>query len=250
MPSPTDIGLAFYPDALYVLVSLGEDEAGPARPARPASAPGGSSTARSTRWPSTSSRDEAGRPARGVGAAIAVGLGDLALVAATVVGSNDGWLDALVSPPPLVRAALVGGTVALGLRAARRASIDRMRGAGTDDVPGLIRAVRLAFLAVAAFAAAAGWALGHPLPLIVAAVIAGIDVIETSFLLLVVGRPLGRGPPQRSAASPPTRSMSRSRNVGTSASAATSRFGRGPSGRRRSATVMPVVSSPRVSTST
>ena len=29
-PSPTDIGLAFYPDALYVLVSLGDDEADPA----------------------------------------------------------------------------------------------------------------------------------------------------------------------------------------------------------------------------
>ena len=111
----------------------------------------------------------------------------MALVAATVVGSNDGWLDALVTPPPLIRAALVGGAVALGLWLLVR-SIDRMRGAGTDDVPGLIRAVRLAFLAVAAFAAAAGWALGHPLPLIVAAVIAGIDVIETSFLLLVVGR--------------------------------------------------------------
>ena len=29
-PSPTDIGLAFYPDALYVLVSLSEDETDPA----------------------------------------------------------------------------------------------------------------------------------------------------------------------------------------------------------------------------
>ena len=28
VPSPTDIGLAFYPDALYILVSLAEDEAG------------------------------------------------------------------------------------------------------------------------------------------------------------------------------------------------------------------------------
>jgi len=27
VPSPTDVGLAFYPDALYVLVSLAEDEA-------------------------------------------------------------------------------------------------------------------------------------------------------------------------------------------------------------------------------
>jgi hypothetical protein len=25
VPSPTDIGLALYPDALYILVSLGED---------------------------------------------------------------------------------------------------------------------------------------------------------------------------------------------------------------------------------
>ena len=59
---------------------------------------------------------------------------------------------------------------------------------GTTDVRGLIRAVRLIFLAVAAFAASAGWVLANPLPLLVAAVIAGIDVIETSFLLLVVGR--------------------------------------------------------------
>ena len=49
-----------------------------------------------------------------------------------------------------------------------------------------IRGVRLVFLAVAAFAAAAGWLLAHPLPLIVAVIIAAIDVIETSFLLLVV----------------------------------------------------------------
>jgi len=29
-PSPTDVGLAFYPEALYVLVSLAEGEADPA----------------------------------------------------------------------------------------------------------------------------------------------------------------------------------------------------------------------------
>ena len=122
-----------------------------------------------------------------LGATIAVGLGILAIVAATVVGWNGTWLDAVVAPPPIVRAALVGGAVALGVLFLAR-SLGRMAEAGTGDVPGLIRAVRLAFLAVAAFAAAAGWAVGHPLPLIVAAVIAGIDVIETSFLLLVVGR--------------------------------------------------------------
>ena len=31
VPSPTDIGLAFYPDALYLLVSLAEDQADTAR---------------------------------------------------------------------------------------------------------------------------------------------------------------------------------------------------------------------------
>ena len=126
------------------------------------------------------------------GAAAATILGFVAVVLATVVGWNAGWLDAVVSPPPIVRAFLVGVGVAVGVMLLSRA-IARMGASGETlsgepDVPGLIRGVRLAFLAVAAFAAAAGWALAHPLPLIVATVIAGIDVIETSFLLLVVGR--------------------------------------------------------------
>jgi hypothetical protein len=126
------------------------------------------------------------------GAAVATVLGLVAVVLATVVGWNAGWLDAIVSPPPIVRAFLVGLAVAAGVMLLTRA-IARMSSpgdamGGEPDVPGLIRGVRLAFLAVAAFAAAAGWALAHPLPLIIAAVIAGIDVIETSFLLLVVGR--------------------------------------------------------------
>jgi len=122
-----------------------------------------------------------------LGAALALGLGALAVIGATVVGWNGGLLDVLVTPPPLVRAGLVGGGVALGVVLLTR-SVGRLADAGERDVPGLIRAVRLAFLAVAAFAAAAGWAIGHPLPLVIAAVIAGIDVIETSFLLLIVGR--------------------------------------------------------------
>ena len=52
--------------------------------------------------------------------------------------------------------------------------------------PGLVRGVRLVFLAVAAGAAGAGWALGNALPLVLALVIGGIDVVETSFLLMVV----------------------------------------------------------------
>jgi hypothetical protein len=121
------------------------------------------------------------------GAAVAVVVGALAVAAATVVGWNEGWLDALVHPPPAVRAVLVAASTVLGLWLVA-ASAGRMAQAGTTDVRGLIRGVRLAFLAVAAFAAGAGWLVAHPLPLVVAAVIAGIDVIETSFLLLVVGR--------------------------------------------------------------
>ena len=125
------------------------------------------------------------RPLRG--ALITLVLGLLAVVCATVLGTLPGALDGVVAPPAIVRVALVAVAVAVGVTLLSR-SLARMSQAGTEDVPGLIRGVRLAFLAVAAFAAAAGWALAHPLPLIVAAVIAGIDVIETSFLLLVVGR--------------------------------------------------------------
>jgi hypothetical protein len=122
-----------------------------------------------------------------VGAVIALAFGALAIIAATVAGTNADVLAVVVTPPPFIRAALVGGAVAVGLILFAR-SVGRLAESGSDDVPGLIRAVRLAFLGVAAWSAAAGWALGHPLPLIVAAVIAGVDVIETSFLLLVVGR--------------------------------------------------------------
>ena len=121
-----------------------------------------------------------------LGAAVAIVLGILAVAAATLVGS-DGRLQAIVAPPPLIRAALVGGSFVLAAWLLL-AAVRRMSAAGTADVRGLIRAVRLVFLAVAAFAAAAGWMLGNPLPLLVASVIAGIDIIETSFLLLVVGR--------------------------------------------------------------
>jgi hypothetical protein len=118
-------------------------------------------------------------------AAVALATGAAAVILATAVGSDPALADLVIAPPPVIRAALVGASVAAGVALLLR-SVSRMASAGTDDVPGLIRAVRLAFLAVAAFAAAAGWGLGHPLPLIVAAVIAGIDVIETSLLLLVV----------------------------------------------------------------
>ncbi len=117
-------------------------------------------------------------------AVVALTLGAVAVVAATLVGANADALDAIVHPPALVRAALVGTSAAIAVILLARA-LARLAG-GRDDVPGLIRGVRLVFLALAAAAAGAGWALGDALPLIVALVIAGIDVVETSFLLLVV----------------------------------------------------------------
>jgi hypothetical protein len=120
-------------------------------------------------------------------------LGLVALVGGTLLGWNSALLDAIVAPPPLVRAALVGAMVVIALvcivRAIRRLEEGRHLGAAEltgRDLASLIRGVRYVFLAVAALSAAAGWLLAHPLPLIVALVIAGVDILETSFLLLVV----------------------------------------------------------------
>jgi hypothetical protein len=116
---------------------------------------------------------------------VALGFGVLAVVAATLAGTNGNTLDAIVHPPPLIRAALVGASVVLALICLSR-GLARLA-IGTEDVPGLVRGVRWIFLAVAALAAGAGWVVRDALPLVVALVVAGIDVIETSFLLLVVG---------------------------------------------------------------
>jgi hypothetical protein len=119
--------------------------------------------------------------------------GIVAFVGGTLLGWNAGLLDAVVSPPPLIRAALVGASAVAGLALLGRAlrNLEAGRGLhsaelGSRDLATLVRGVRYVFLAVAAFAAASGWLVGHPLPLIVALVIAGVDVLETSLLLLVV----------------------------------------------------------------
>ena len=101
-----------------------------------------------------------------------------------------------------------------GAPAARRVS--RGPGARGDDAGPTSRAscagVRLVFLAVAAFAAAVGWLVGHPLPFIVALVIAGVDMLETSFLLLVVAvrrDPDGEAERRKARVAPAARSRSR-----------------------------------------
>jgi hypothetical protein len=110
------------------------------------------------------------------------------LVAGTLLGWDAGLLERLVSPPALVRAALVAVSVVLGALLLREALV-RLDGSvvgGTHNLPTMIRGIRFVFLAVAAFAAAGAWLLAHPLPIVISLVIAGVDVLETSFLLIVV----------------------------------------------------------------
>lgn len=123
-------------------------------------------------------------------------LGGLAaVVLAMAVGVAPDLLNALASPAPIVRAVLAGATIVVGGRllvsAIRRIDTSVHRDAAPAgrisdaDLGGMVRGVRLVFLAAASFTAAVGWILGEPLPLVIALVIAGVDVVETSFLLLV-----------------------------------------------------------------
>ena len=107
--------------------------------------------------------------------------GALAIAAGTALGWDATALATVVTPPPVIRAALVGGSAALGvvllLSALSRLAADEpvdpgvvRRPAGGDldrprGITEMIRGVRQVFLAVAAFAAASGWLIGHPLPL-------------------------------------------------------------------------------------
>lgn len=122
---------------------------------------------------------------------LAIGLAGLA------VGTAFGWdsrlVDAIVAPPAIVRAILVGAAVVIGLWLLRSSirrlwlsPVRRDERIPEPEVADMVRGIRLTFLAVAAFAAAIGWLLAHPLPLVLGLVIGGVDVIETSFLLLVV----------------------------------------------------------------
>jgi hypothetical protein len=105
----------------------------------------------------------------------------------------------IAAPPPVVRAVLAGGAIVLAGRllmsAVRRIHGSMQRDATTDGtritdahLGAMVRGVRLVFLSAASLTAAAGWLLAEPLPLVIALVIAGVDVVETSFLLLVASR--------------------------------------------------------------
>jgi len=126
-----------------------------------------------------------------VGGLVAVGV-------AMATGLAPDLLAVIARPVPVLRAVLAGGAIVVGGRllvaALRRisASFERGTESGVEisdvDLGVMVRGVRLVFLAAAAFAAAGGWIMGEPLPLVIALVIAGVDVVETSFLLLVATR--------------------------------------------------------------
>ncbi len=118
------------------------------------------------------------------GAVLALVFGALAIALAMVAGRTD-LLSVVLQPPAPVgwllgaAAAIVG--VVLLLRSADQV--------GTSSEPAeLIRAIRIAFLAVAAFGASAGWFIGSPVPIVAGLVIAGVDMLETTFLLVVATR--------------------------------------------------------------
>jgi hypothetical protein len=110
-------------------------------------------------------------------------------------------------PAIVIRAVLTGLVGLLGLWLLVLA-VTRL--AGSDDAAGsqplapgetrqrtfadMIRGIRLAFLAVAAFAAASAFLVGHLLPMVVGLIIAGVDVAETALLLLVAGKQRGDEP--------------------------------------------------------
>ena len=118
-----------------------------------------------------------------------------ALAIATLTGAVPDLFALVAGPPPIARAALAGLAIVLGGRllvdAVRRIERSMRQAPGAAgsvadaDLGTMVRGVRLVFLAVASFTAAVGWLLAEPLPIVIALVIAGVDVIETSFLLLV-----------------------------------------------------------------
>jgi hypothetical protein len=129
-----------------------------------------------------------------LGLVLVAGLAAIAVAMLTELAPDLVW--AIASPPKLLRAVLAGGAIVIGIRlllsAVRRIDGSMQREGTADgtrisdaDLGSLVRGVRLVFLSAASLTAAAGWILGEPLPLVIALVIAGEDVVETSFLLLV-----------------------------------------------------------------
>ncbi|HTS14922.1 MAG TPA: hypothetical protein VMH24_04590 [Candidatus Sulfotelmatobacter sp.] len=117
-------------------------------------------------------------------------LGLAALIAIAVAGQDGTLLQQVADPPLAARLALGGAAAALGV-VFLVGGLERL--APGAEAATLVRGVRLLFLAVGAAAGSVGWLAGLPVFLVAAAIVAGVDVVETSFLLLVTVRH-GDGP--------------------------------------------------------
>jgi hypothetical protein len=123
--------------------------------------------------------------------------GLIALGLAMAAGGSGDLLVLIATPPPIVRAALAAVMVVAGawllvraigqIGAVAEAKPREPGEISSGELRAMVRAVRGVFLAAAAFSAGSGWLIGHPLPIIVALVIAGVDVVETSLLLVLAG---------------------------------------------------------------
>jgi hypothetical protein len=133
-----------------------------------------------------------------VGQALVLMIGAVGVGLAMLAGRSD-LLGAVLDPPRPANLLLGVAAVSLGVVVLLRA-VERV-GEAAGDARALIRGVRLVFLSVAAVAAAAGWFLDIPVAIVAALVIAGVDVLETTLLLLVTatrgdGQPGGGGQPE------------------------------------------------------
>lgn len=117
------------------------------------------------------------------------------LVVGGLIGLNPGALDVALEGPIVVRLALAAAAGLVGVWYLLSA-MSRLVGGTSDPETGptrrpfaeMVRGVRYVFLAIASFAVGSAFVLGHPLPLIIGLIVAAVDVIETSFLLIVGGR--------------------------------------------------------------
>lgn len=109
-------------------------------------------------------------------------IGVIGIGLAMVAGRSDA-VGAVLDPGWPVAGLLGAAAGLLGLVVLLQA-VQRVADAASEP-RALIRGIRLLFLAVAAFAAAGGWILGIPVAIVAALIIAAVDVIETTFLLVV-----------------------------------------------------------------
>lgn len=117
------------------------------------------------------------------------------LLVGGLIGLNPDALDAALKGPIVVRLALAAAAALVAVWYLLSAMSRLAGGSGSPEAgptrrpfAEMVRGVRYVFLAIASVAVGAAFVVSHPLPLIIGLIVAAVDVIETSFLLIVGGR--------------------------------------------------------------